>query len=57
MIEEFEDDAIGLSLGMGGGYWSGLLHSSGVEEKEKSLGSAASERRVTDRVGGIISMV
>lgn len=38
MIEEFEDDAIGLSLEKGGGYWYGLLNSSGVEgKKEKSL--------------------
>lgn len=39
MIEEFEDDAVGLSLGKGGGgYWYVLLNSSGVEgKKEKSL--------------------
>lgn len=38
MIEESEYDAIGLSLGNGGGYWSVLLNSSGVEgKKEKSL--------------------
>lgn len=51
-----EDDAIGLS---GGGYWSVLLNSSGVEgekKRKKSLGTVF-ERRVTDRVGGIISMV
>lgn len=58
MIEEFEDDAIGLSLERGGGYWYVLLNSTSVVEKnKKSLGSAASERRVTDQVGGTISMV
>lgn len=43
---------------MGGGYWSVLLNSSGVEgKKEKSLSARRRLRRMTDRVGGIISMV
>lgn len=58
MTGGIEYDAIGLSLGKGGGYWSVLLDSTGVEGKKrkKSLGKAF-ERRVTDRIGGIISMV
>lgn len=45
MIEESSLMASDCSLGMGGGYWYVLLHSSGVEgEKKKSLGSAASEK-------------
>lgn len=58
MTGGIEYDAIGFSLGKEGGYWSVLLNSSGVEGKKKnSLGSAAFERRMTDRVGGIISIV
>lgn len=58
MTGGIEDDAVGLLLERGAGYWSVLLNSSGVEGKKekKSLGSAF-ERRMTDRVGGIISIV
>lgn len=59
MTEESRMMASDCRWEMGGGYWSVLLNSSGVEGKKekKSLGSAASERRMTDRVGGIIWMV
>lgn len=41
----------------GGGYWYVLLNSSGVEEKKKKSLGTVFERRVTDRVGGIIWIV
>lgn len=35
MTGGIEDDAVGLSLERGGGYWYVLLNSSGVEERKK----------------------